>query len=47
MNTETAFHKLEEILEGIRRGRDIMGRGRKEDCKNPGTERGILCGSLR
>lgn len=28
MNSETAFHKLEEILEGIRRGTDIYGQGK-------------------
>ena len=30
VNTETAFHKLEEILESIRRGKDIYGQGRAE-----------------
>lgn len=29
MNTETAFHKLEEILESIRRGKDIYGQGKE------------------
>jgi len=29
VNTETAFHKLEEILESIRRGRDIYGEGKE------------------
>ena len=29
MDTETVFHKLEEILEGIRRGKDIYGRGKE------------------
>lgn len=28
MNTETAFYKLEEILENIRRGKDIYGQGK-------------------
>ena len=28
MNSEAAFHKLEEILEGIRRGTDIYGQGK-------------------
>ncbi|MCM1425672.1 MAG: hypothetical protein NC118_03625 [Eubacterium sp.] len=34
MSSETAFQKLEEILEGIRRGTDIYGRGktRQDDC---------------
>lgn len=29
-DTETAFHKLEEILEGIRRGMDIHGQGKSK-----------------
>ena len=28
MNSEAAFQKLEEILEGIRRGKDIYGQGK-------------------